>query len=87
MSLVHNWYSQYSKIKQILVIASDVDCIIMHTEWTGYLMLRSNMSIHESGREHIALGGAISSLIVQCILQLVNLYLILNSPVIGHFYN
>ena len=33
----------------------------MHTGWTGYLMLRSKMSIHDSGREHLALGHAVGS--------------------------
>ena len=36
----------------------------MHSGWSGYLMLRSKMSIHGSGRELIALGDAVGSLIV-----------------------
>lgn len=47
-----------------------VDCIIIDTGWTGFLMLRSKLSIHESGRETIALGEAVGSLIVQGGLQL-----------------
>jgi hypothetical protein len=68
-----------------------VNCIIMHTGWTGYLMLNSKCSIHESGREYnIGQDDAVGSLIVQGGLQslptiIVNLYLILNSLVLGHF--
>jgi hypothetical protein len=53
----------------LLVWPLSVDCIIMCTEWTGYIKLRSNISIHESGRERIALGDAVGSLIVQGALQ------------------
>jgi hypothetical protein len=37
---------------------------MMHTGWTGYLMLRSKRSIHESGREHVGLSD-VGSLTVQ----------------------
>jgi hypothetical protein len=46
-----------------------VDRIMMHTGWTGYLMLSSRLSIHGSGRVRIGLGDVVGSLIVQGGLQ------------------
>jgi hypothetical protein len=64
-----------------------VDCIIMNTRWTGYLMLHFKVSIHESERERIGLGDAVGSLIMQGGLQsqptIVHVYLILNGLVMG----
>ena len=58
-----------SKSNNEMDSALSVDCIIMHTAWTGYIMLHSKRSIHESGREYIGQGNAIGSLIVQSGLQ------------------
>jgi hypothetical protein len=56
-------------MKQTLLIV--YKCIIMQTGWTGYTMLHSKRSIHESGieRRPIGLGDAVGSLTVQGGLQ------------------
>ena len=70
MSLVHNWSSLYSRIKQIWVITCECE-LCYYAYWMDWLPCATlQMCIHESGRERIALGDAVGSLIAQGDLQL-----------------
>ena len=68
MFLVYDCSSLYFKIKQILAITFESGLYYSYwLNWLPYDTLQT--SIHVSGREHIGLGDAVGSLIVQGGLQ------------------